>query len=219
MLNAVVDNDILLKTCLYRLDAELTGLLHQTGLHAAVLPVARYVVRSRLRRIWASAATDSCAALERIVSRLAAAEPSPDELSLAASFESAAQRQNLELDGGESQLLAMVLIRGLRLLLTGDKRAIRAIEQLADSRIPTGFIGCFEQLILTLLRRVGAAYLREHVCREPAVDRAISACFACHSSEADTASVIEGVRSFIEDLRTSAGRVLVADDDLSGFVA
>jgi len=103
--------------------------------------------------------------------------------------------------------------------LTGDKRAIRAIEQLADGRTPAGFVGCFEQLILTLARRVGVAYLREHVCKEPSVDRAMSICFACHSSAADSASVIEGLRSFIQDLRTSAGRVLIAADDLSGFVA
>lgn len=218
MFNAVVDNDVLLKTCLYRLDAELTGSLYQAGIVAAALPVARYVVRSRLQRHRATSATNACAALERILARMAAAEPSPDELALAATFESDAQRQNLELDGGESQLLAMVLARGLRLLLTGDKRAIRAIEQLVGDRTPAGFVGCFEQLMLTLVRLVGVAYLRGQVCNEQAVDRTMSACFACHSSTADPDSVIEGLHSFTEALRTSAGRVLVAADDLSGIV-
>jgi hypothetical protein len=218
MFNAVVDNDILLKACLYGLDTELADLLSQAALVAAVLPVARYVVRSRLQNLGSTGPIEAYAALERLIERLMAAEPSAEELQIAAIFESNAQRQNLELDGGESQLLAMVLTRGLRLLLTGDKRAIKAFEGLADPRMPDGFVCCLEQVVLTLVRLLGVLPLRDRVCREPSADRAITACFACRSPATDSASVIDGLRSYINDLRRSSHRVLIAGDDLSSLV-
>jgi hypothetical protein len=218
MFNAVVDNDILLKICLYGLDEEFTELLSQVALVATVLPVARYVVRSRLEHLGSASSTGVWGALERLLSGLVAAEPDTDELQLAAIFESDAQRQNLELDGGESQLLAMLITRGLRLLLTGDKRAVRAFERLADHHpMPEGFVCCLEQVVLTLVRRLGVSPLRDHICKEPAADKTISTCFACRSSAADPASVIEGLTSYIKDIRRSAHRVLVGADDLSGL--
>jgi hypothetical protein len=217
MFNAVVDNDILLKVCLYQLDKEFLELLSQTTLVGAVLPVACYVVRSRLEHLGSASPTAVCGALERLLSGLVAAEPDTDELQLAAIFESDAQRQNLELDGGESQLLAMLITRGLRLLFTGDKRAVRAFERLADHPMPEGFVCCLEQVVSTLVRRFGVSSLRDRICNEPAVDKAISACFACRSSIEDLASVIEGLSSYIRDLRHSAHRVLVAVDDLSSL--
>lgn len=219
MFNTVVDNDILLKACLFGLDAEVTEFLCQAGLIAAVLPVARYVVRSRLRRHPSARTADaSIRALDSIVSSLAAAEPSSEELRLAASFETDAQSRNLELDSGESQLLAIILNRRLKLLLTGDKRAIRAIEQLVGDQMPTGSVGCLEQLFGALVRRLGVSTLRARVCAEPQTDQTLAACFACRSPAVDLSAVIDGLRSYIEDLRNSAIRVLVVSDDLSGLV-
>jgi hypothetical protein len=219
MFNVVIDNDIVQKICLYGFDGELTELLCQSGLVAAVLPVARYVVQSRLRRLAPVDKIDANDALERLLSHIIAVEPDADELELAAAFESEALRQNLELDGGESQLLAMMLTRDLRLLMTGDKRAVRAIDRLADHRLPARFVCCLEQLVLVFVRRLGVAFVREHVCKKPAADKAMATCFACHSSVSDTAAVVEGLCSFIEDLRKSARRVLIAADDLSRLVA
>jgi hypothetical protein len=175
MFNTVVDNDIVLKACLYGLDAEVMEFLCRAGLIAALLPVARYVVRSRLRRHPSSRTADaSIRALDSVVSSLAAAEPSSEELRLAASFETDAQRRNLELDSGESQLLAISLNRRLKLLLTGDKRAIRAIEQLAGDQMPIGSVGCLEQLFGGLVRRLGVSPLRERVCSEAQTDQALA---------------------------------------------
>lgn len=134
---------------------------------------------------------------------------------MAAEFEAVAQEQNLELDGGESQLLAMLIQRKLRLLLTGDKRAIVAIERIAGDTLPGPSIACLEQVMSTLLERIGLAALRERICSEPAVDRALSTCFACRSIVVEAILVEEGLRSYVGHLRKSSSRTLLEEDDLS----
>jgi hypothetical protein len=60
-------------------------------------------------------------------------EPTVEESTLAAEFESLALAAALPLDAGESQLCAVLVSRNLPLLVTGDKRAITALESLVDS--------------------------------------------------------------------------------------
>ncbi|OBP72350.1 hypothetical protein BAE42_16195 [Mesorhizobium loti] len=220
MADPLVDNDVVLKVCCYGLDAALITTLAKYGGTPAMLPLARYVVLGRIKRDRSLQSQETAlAALERVLKDLGIVEPDEAEIHLAASFEAAAQARNLELDGGESQLLAILISRGLKLLITGDKRAVRAIEELAADKLTCGSIACLEQLIATILAQLGPVVLRQHICAEPAADRALTACFACRSSVIDLASIEEGLRSYIADLRKVASKVLVGANDLSGLVA
>ena len=63
--------------------------------------------------------------IEYLIGNVTLLNPTPQEISLAANLEEAAAKCAVELDTGESQLVAILLQRSGPLLLTGDKRAIR----------------------------------------------------------------------------------------------
>jgi hypothetical protein len=219
MTEALVDNDILLKTCRYGVDRDFVDFLIEGHFVPSILPVARFVVGARLRRDCPGTEADGpLAAFDRAMAALVITEPSDRELAMAAAFEAEAQRRNLELDVGESQLLAVLIIRGVRLMLTGDKRAIRAIEILAGNEVP-GRLACLEQLVTALAGRVGLDAVRARVCREPAVDRTLTNCFACYSPSIDPGVFAAGIGSYLADIRCVAPRVLLGSDDLSALVA
>lgn len=216
MPDILVDNDIVLKSCCYGIDEPFLDMLDSAEAKPLVLAVARHVIEGRIKRARSLVDRERArASFRRSIGRLLEVEPSAAELAMAAEFEAVAQEQNLELDGGESQLLAMLIQRKLRLLLTGDKRAIVAIERIAGDTLPGPSIACLEQVMSTLLERIGLAALRERICSEPAVDRALSTCFACRSIVVEAILVEEGLRSYVGHLRKSSSRTLLEEDDLS----
>jgi predicted nucleic acid-binding protein len=132
----LIDNDIIIKISAYSLGAEM---LHSTtifGIPPAILGVGRFVVRSRLKKnkniVNNGEAEKSFSTISQIMTVV---EPDEKEIDLAARLEDAASSLNLELDSGESQLLAILVIRKYRLLLTGDKRAIRAVANIPSHAI------------------------------------------------------------------------------------
>ena len=218
MAEALVDNDVLLKSCRYGIDRDFVDLLVDVGLAPLILPVARYVVGTRLRRDCAGREAEGpLAAFDRAMTTWTFAEPDASEIAMAAAFEAEAQHCNLELDVGESQLLAILIARGCRAMLTGDKRAIRAIEILAGAAVP-GRLACLEQIMSGLAEKLGLDVLRARVCGEPAVDRALTNCFACRSPSVDPASFADGLRSYMADVRRAAPRVLLGSENLSDLV-
>ena len=78
---------------------------------------------------------------------------------MAADLEFRAQTTGLDLDVGESQLCAVLVMRMVPMLLTGDKRAISAIEHLFDLEPRIGWIAgrvyCLEQLFAQFAPRGG----------------------------------------------------------------
>lgn len=213
-----IDNDVLLKLACYCLLDEVprvTG-LESRDLH--VLGAARYVVPSVISR--SSRIADKVRAqtnFARFISEVGELEPTPVEVQLATQIEELALVQGVSLDTGESQLGAIVIVRLFSLLITGDKRAITGLEQLRD-QLPAlaaieGRAASLEQLIARIVRKVGADTLRQLVCAEKNVDRAISTCCACSSLEA-VAAPLQGLLSYVQDLRTSAPRVLAKDYEL-----
>jgi hypothetical protein len=49
------------------------------------------------------------------------------------------------------------------------------------------------------------------ICREKEIDTALAICFQCHSpGEVPHAAVLDGLRSYIEDLRKHAPRLLAS---------
>lgn len=219
MPDVLIDNDVVLKSSCYGIDEPFLDMMDAAEARPLVLAVARYVIEGRIGRDRSLVDRERArASFRRSIGRLLEVEPSAAELAMAAEFEAVAQKQNLELDGGESQLLAMLIQRKLPLLLTGDKRAIVAIECIAGDTLPRPSIACLEQVMTTLLDRIGLTALRERVCSEPAVDRALATCFACRSIVVEANSVEEGLRSYVGHLRKSSSRTLLKEDDLSVFI-
>jgi len=211
----LLDNDVVLKACCFGLGSEMISCISVNGTPPAILKVAEYVIRKRVRRHNRETAERLLCTLLSTIGRI---EPDDEELGLAAAFEETAQAQNLELDSGESQLLAILLRRNHRLMITGDKRAIRAIEEIVGKELGSPRIACFEQLVTSILRRSDIVEVREKICRERSLDRAIAACFACSSPVVSISSVFDGLRSYIDDLRKDTQHVLLVSEDLSSFV-
>jgi len=103
-------------------------------------------------------------------------------------------------------------LRALPWFATGDKRAIIALERLfeADERISSiiGKIICLEQLVKHMVGTGDPDLVRLAICAEPAIDKALSICFACTSSGTTSATILEGLDSYIGAIRADAKRVL-----------
>jgi hypothetical protein len=213
-MNAVVDNDVIFKGSCYGLMEEIVaGVRRDNGI--GVLGTARFVISRRLEKTNLNG--DRAAALKSFLAFLSTAdilEPGDDEQRFAADLELAAQNSAVNLDVGESQLCAILVLRNLSVLLTGDKRAVVALETLLDACPPLtrirGRVKSLEQAIAEAVARLGCTALRTAVCAEPQIDKALAICFSCRSGSADPANVLEGLISYINDLRKQAGRVLAA---------
>lgn len=203
--------------------------LYEVALHPNCMPgcngctglidAAQYVARKRLPTK-ASDATRALSYLESFIAAMVMLQPTDAELALAADFEAAAATLGVDLDTGESQLCAMAAYRGAPVILTGDKRAITAAEALLDKVDSisglTGHLACLEQAMNLALDRYGAAVVRDRIVAEPRIDRALNICFSVSAAEApDAALVSEGLRSYLNDLRSRAPRLLLSGDVLT----
>jgi hypothetical protein len=211
-MKAIVDNDILLKGTCYGLLAELMGAVPGEGT-VGILGAARFVVLKQLRKkdLRGSAAAAQARFLAFLVEN-EVLEPSAEEQRLAAILEASAQSLAVNLDTGESQMVSILVLRTLPWLLTGDKRAIAALEQLLDAGTDlatiAGKVKCLEQLFRLVVTNLDIGFVRGAVCGEPSVDKTLSICFSCTSSGTDSRTVCEGLESYIRNIRASAGRVL-----------
>lgn len=214
----LIDNDVLLKIAAWRLEDALLAAMTTPAGTPAMLSVARHVVGRRLARRGLADAPSAIAAFRRLCAAMAMLEPEPDEIVMAADFEEAATRAGLELDAGESQLLAMLIAREARLLLTGDKRAIVGIAGLgvvaAQARV-----GALDQLARMLAERIGVDALRSAICAERVADTALAICFACHREECPAAEIIAGLDSYCGDIERAAGAILIRMEELRTLAA
>lgn len=209
-MEVLADNDILIKGACFRvLDELFSNIVQPIG----ILGAAPYVVRDAIKR--KDLIGDSRVAVsdfDAFFEQAEVLEPSEEEQTLAADFELAAQEEGVPLDAGESQLCAVLIVRRLRLLYTGDKRAICALEELLayDSRLLAirGRVRCLEQLFLECTSETNLSTVRSAVCSEAKVDTALSICFSCGSSSLSFDTLSEALHSYINDLRRQAPQVL-----------
>ncbi len=213
MANVLLDNDVIFKLSCYGLHEELENFLNDRGGIPGVLTVALFVLTRHLKRSQRIAdRTRAKAKFRRIVLMCQRIEPTPDEIAVALSLEEQAQVEGLQLDAGESQLLAILVSRQVPLLLTGDKRAIAAIERLRIAEDAQGRLACLEQLFHCFLDSENKQDIRDAICRESQVDKSLAICFSCGSGTASRSSIYEGLRSYIKAIRRSSPRVLANDD-------
>ena len=216
----LLDNDVMLKTCCYAVVDDVVQCLREIAGHVLALGVAAFVLRNRIARATYIADKEAAAAaLGRLLDAISLLEPADEEVALAADLEAEAQARSASLDSGESLLLAVLLLRCAALMLTGDKRAIHAIEvithALGYAPRATGRIACLEQLVVALLGRCEPDSLHQRICREPAADTAVSLCFSCNSGAFSVENALQGLSSYISAVRSQAPTVLVPQDDLS----
>lgn len=211
----LLDNDVVWKLCCFRCEDVLSRL---GTAPPAMLNVGKYTLRDKVRRTTRVRDRQRVvAALEGALATLSMLQPDAAELALATDLEDAAARLSLDFDSGESQLLAELITRSWPLLITGDKRAIAAIDKVLPGRAD-GRIACLEQLMATIISLKDVGEVRAGVCGEPAVDRALTNCFACASQTFDVASLAAGLTSYIDDVRRTSGRTLINQKNLTAMV-
>lgn len=208
----MLDNDVVWKLCCFGCHDALGEL---GACPPAMLQIGRYTLRDKIRRTTKVRDRESVsAALEAMFATLMMLRPDTTELELAIELEDKAARLGMDFDSGESQLLAVLIVRSWPLLITGDKRAITAIGAILGGEVD-GKVACLEQLIARVITIRDVGEVRAGICGEPAMDRALANCFACASKTIDPASVAEGLASYINDVRRMSGRVLIAESDLA----
>jgi len=218
----LIDNDVLLKVCAYDLVDEFLELFGSSPL--LVLAAAPYVVEGIINRT--SRITDKArasAGLRRLIAAASIVEPDADEIQAAADLEERAHQGGWELDSGESILFSLLSNGKAELLVTGDKRAITALENVAPS-LPehspiVGKVVGFEQLIVAMIEQNSPEAIAQKICAEPKVDKAIAICFRCSSGNFDPTSAMEGLASYVGDLRRAAPTLLIPDGVLTELLS
>lgn len=213
MADAAIDNDVLFKSVCYGFFTPLVAAMSSNA-RAGVLGTARFVLPKLLRKRPPHRFNQARLELDQALKTLEVFEPTEAESELAAQLEFEAQRQRLPVHAGESLLIAIVLVRDLRWLLTGDRAAIEGLGRLMlppglDPARLSGRIACFEQAIRRLLDALGANAVKTAICAEREVDANLRACFSCASPEVGEASWREGLDSHIKCLRANAGAILM----------
>lgn len=217
MVTSLMDNDVLHKATAYGLFASMLAIPRLNKEVYGALGTAKFVVGKKLSKRPPSRGVDvALAEFTAALGMLKEIEPTPEEVETAAYIERQAQQQNLELDTGESILCAVLLSRHLGHLLTGDKRAIKAIEALNAAGQYSGTFKskmiCLEQLIYWLVNNYEVNKIRGAVCADRAVDNALTSCFSCYSPEVPNDACIEGLKSYIQSLKQAAPTVLISED-------
>jgi hypothetical protein len=212
-MEALVDNDILMKGACYDLLDELLSQTASSTNLLGILGATRFVVAKKIRkRVLRGDKEAAVTSLEAFIQRVTIVEPTSEEQRMAADFELAAQRAGVALDTGESQLCAVLIIRAVRQLYTGDKRAIQAMQDLleADTRLISlgNKVKCLEQLVLQSITEGNVSLFRATICSEPETDMALTICFSCTSKSVSLEEISHALNSYIDDLRKSSPQIL-----------
>ena len=212
MCNVVVDNDVLIKGSGYELLKEIIEAIPANEEDVGILGAARYSVPKYLEKLDLNKENEAAISqFEKLASYASVIEPTEDESRLAGELEFQAQKRNLPLDIGESQLLAVLKFRSLNKMATGDKQAIASMEVIMGDldciEEVRGKIICLEQLLFILVKNFGQKVC-DSVCREPQIDKTFEICFCCHRTESTSDEWLEGLESYIRDIREKAPLML-----------
>ena len=210
---SILDNDVLIKACCYSVTAETMEVLAPFGA-VSVLGVARFATPKQVRK--SSRIADKVAAeslLRQMLAAVGTVEPTSVEIGFAATLEQLALERGLPLDGGEGQILAVIVHRTDTMMITGDKRAIASVPAVLEAAgiagTCDGRVACLEQLLSAVLLRTGHVELRRRVCAEREVDKAMTSVFSCHGmAEVREEDVLEGLASYVGHLRASTDPLL-----------
>lgn len=137
-----------------------------------------------------------------------------NEVTEAPTAEEITQLENIQgLDQGELILIVTAARTDDSVLLTGDKKALRALS--SEPRCSSfamrlaGRIICFEQVLESLMRRQGFEWLHDRVSSSLGTDSGVSQIVA-PGIGANEENACDGFRSTISHLRSDTGALLVA---------
>jgi hypothetical protein len=104
------------------------------------------------------------------------------------------------IDSGEAVLLAVALRRPESLVLTGDKRCLRAVAAMADlpSRLPSRVV-VLETCLLKAIEQGAFERVRAGVALCPQADKAIATCFGSRFDQPPS-NAMEGLASYRGEL-------------------
>ncbi|MEL7686721.1 hypothetical protein AAG592_04370 [Citromicrobium bathyomarinum] len=203
-----IDTDVVLKCAAWGMSKALPDILGRHGAPGA-LGLVHLIAESQLLRMDLAQPDSAKDELRRLLANLKKLEPEEVEITLAAELTALAQERDLPLDTGEAQLAAILITRGLSLLITGDKRAIAALGELHPITQEIGSrVACLEQVIEALCSNIGADEARSAICREPGADRTMRLVFSCGREDWSPENLEEALRSYIGDLRRNAAGLL-----------
>ena len=212
-MDGAIDTDVLHKASVYGLFEQLLESIPLSIENFCVLASTKFVVRNKIKRSTFNKNKGQITeTLNRSLSQMKELEPTKDEILFASKLEFNAQQLNVSFDIGESQLCAIIISRNMLCLITGDKRAIIAAESLFYSELDvksleSKFI-CLEQSFSWLLKIVDPWEVRNAVCSEQNIDRALTICFGCSSSNTRPEAWMEGLNSYIREIRLKAPTVI-----------
>ena len=215
----LVDNDVLIKVSEYLITDSFLRLLLNRNSSVGILSSARFVVNDRLNR---NSNNDEqiSRAWDELFAGVNEIVPDTSEILLAAEFEEIASRANVEFDVGESLLLSVLIHRNCRAVITGDKRAIISIGKInKDIELGSNCVGCFEQLMISMLSIEPFFDLRSRICANANTDKTMTICFSCSSSSTTKSVTTDAIRSYISEVRTTCPDGLLDGDDLSRIIS
>jgi hypothetical protein len=207
-----LDNDIVAKCATYTLLCHIAAVSGISLSELGVLGTILFVIKIRHLETASVGASAAYARLRKFVGTAELLEPTDEESRVAARLEEAALKIGVQLDVGESQLCAIVITRKMRMLCTGDKRAIQAIERLVDAMTEVAYLKerilPFEGLIKRMLARLGYLRLRKKICSSRGTDKALEICFQCHQEDGKEAEALAGLDSYLGAIAKDAPQVL-----------
>jgi hypothetical protein len=192
----VVDVDAIAKLAHWRLLPELPALIGIPWNETSTVPSLRYRAQRALATPDGKLFRHTAAA-QAAVAAIAGMRnlPEPDATILPA-FQDVP-----DIDVGEAVLFAVLAKHSDEILFTGDKRALRALSRLPASIWSPlcGRIIALEEVVLKALETYGIDWLRERICPERELDKAIAIVLG-NLCDAPADGVCEGLRSYIGEL-------------------
>ena len=198
----IVDNDAILKLAAFDLLNASCNLFRVEPSAVVVLPSAKYYFRQKRDKLTEKY---TFAGVDRAIAFVENASPitqttNPDDADMLSGIEF--------LDAGELQLFAHTRDIPESILMTGDKRCLRALANSSKARpVYTRMshrIVCLEVLVQSLIVTIGFDAVRASIVPAMKCDTAIRACFGSgyHALEE---SVIPALNSYIEELEREVG--------------
>ena len=204
----LTDNDVVQKLARCDLYQEFLRAFGVSFDDIQILPTARYVLTSTKfqKRLDAASVTRLNAFFDAV--KDIAAEPNWDDLTALA--------EQPRIDQGEAALFSIGAATPDSLVATGDKRSLISLVEAAATnafcvqivtRLANRVI-CFEKVIHQIVTHFGFQTVRDKLIRGRECDSALAIVLGS-GFEATESSVLEGLHSYINDLRTQTGAVLV----------
>jgi hypothetical protein len=204
-----VDNDIIHKLAAFSLFDEMLCALCLTHSDVYVLSTAKYkfMTRKRDKGMKRYGGEETHGRICRIIDSANELDDEPpralvDRLS-----------RVTEIDPGEAILFAIAAAHPDSLLLTGEKKALRALAASEVSEIITkltGRIRCLEQIVAQLIDAISFEAIRDAVAKERDIDKTMRTVFSSGTLTAEC-DAREGLASYIGNLRAETRGLLALD--------